>query len=448
MNSSDALFFRILQPFPDEKGEALRQAVVSFKHGQPNAVTVQVDPIEFSAISGTRFAYWFSKKLLKKFTEFEAFESTTRIVRVGLQASDDFRFLRCWWEIDANRIAHNRLQTQQGYRWVNFAKGGAFSPYYCDLHLVVDWNNDGEVTRESGSAFIRNEYLYFHPGFTYPRLPHKKLSVRILPKGCIFSVNGPSIFWINDEIDVRLLAVLNSKLFATLLLAGMGRGTTETSGQTMTVQVGFFQQLPICNLEGIDIENVWESYELVRLPNFSDEITHIFKLPTLLQNGEFVVCFAKIMQAAKAESQRQASLSAIQAKIDSRVADLYDVPELGNAKLEMSNNGMEEDSYSDSDNNRVVKDQLDLADQDPVILVSNLLMWYLGVAFGRWDVRFALDQSLLPELQEPFDPLPVCAPGVLVDPDGLPAKSNGIVSETWLRARPNVISLPKNFQYQ
>jgi hypothetical protein len=54
----------------------------------------------------------------------------------------------------------------------------------------------------------------------------------------------------------------------------------------------------------------------------------------------------------------------------------------------------------------------------------------------------ALDSSLAPKLVDPFDPLPVCSPGMLVGPDGLPARSGYIASEPWLRARPNAITLP------
>jgi len=69
-------------------------------------------------------------------------------------------------------------------------------------------------------------------------------------------------------------------------------------------------------------------------------------------------------------------------------------------------------------------------------------MWCVGVALGRWDVRFALDPTLLPALQGPFDPLPRCAPGALVGTDGLPARKDTIASEAWLRARQNVLDLP------
>ena len=73
---------------------------------------------------------------------------------------------------------------------------------------------------------------------------------------------------------------------------------------------------------------------------------------------------------------------------------------------------------------------------------ENLISFLVGLAFGRWDVRIAIDQSLAPKLPDPFDPLPVCPPGMLVGPDGLPAEANRIVSEEWLRARPDADTLP------
>lgn len=75
-------------------------------------------------------------------------------------------------------------------------------------------------------------------------------------------------------------------------------------------------------------------------------------------------------------------------------------------------------------------------------MTSELLSYAVGAAFGRWDVRISNDKLVAPKLQGPFDPLPVCSPGTLVGPDGLPARPGEIVSKEWLRARPDVISLP------
>ena len=70
------------------------------------------------------------------------------------------------------------------------------------------------------------------------------------------------------------------------------------------------------------------------------------------------------------------------------------------------------------------------------------LSYCLGVAFGRWDVRMAANPLLVPKISGPFDSIPLCPPGSLVGPDGLPAKCNTIVSEQWLAARPDTVSLP------
>ncbi len=70
------------------------------------------------------------------------------------------------------------------------------------------------------------------------------------------------------------------------------------------------------------------------------------------------------------------------------------------------------------------------------------LSYLFGIIFFRWDIRIALNPELAAKLSDPFDPLPVCPQGMLVGPDGLLAESSNIVSKEWLRARPNVITLP------
>lgn len=55
----------------------------------------------------------------------------------------------------------------------------------------------------------------------------------------------------------------------------------------------------------------------------------------------------------------------------------------------------------------------------------------------------ALDPTLIPALQGPFERLPVVAPAGLVGVDGYPAVNGEVAPVEWLRARPNVITLPE-----
>jgi len=61
------------------------------------------------------------------------------------------------------------------------------------------------------------------------------------------------------------------------------------------------------------------------------------------------------------------------------------------------------------------------SDTDAEPLVAELVSYAVGCALGRWDVRFATGGKPAPTLPDPFDPLPVCSPGMLQEPDGLPA---------------------------
>ena len=54
------------------------------------------------------------------------------------------------------------------------------------------------------------------------------------------------------------------------------------------------------------------------------------------------------------------------------------------------------------------------------------LSYLLGIVFGRWDIRYATGECQSPELPDPFDPLPVCPPGMLQNAVGLPAEPKDI----------------------
>ena len=100
------------------------------------------------------------------------------------------------------------------------AKGGAFSRFYADVHLVIRWARDGAEAKAFLSAYRErkgwgtdwsaclNGYThYFRPGLTWPPRTQSGLGLRVMPKGCIFAHKGPAVFS-DDDIPNDLLALL------------------------------------------------------------------------------------------------------------------------------------------------------------------------------------------------------------------------------------------------
>src|SRR5690554_5383922 len=126
-------FVRLLSD--ENKSISLMEACAALRAGAEDSRLIELQPSAFDAIPGKPFAYWVSDAARNTFRELQTFEGDGRTVRVGLQTSDDFRFVRIWWEPTTTDIPQ---------KWVTFAKGGAFSPFYYDQALLINWHPQGK----------------------------------------------------------------------------------------------------------------------------------------------------------------------------------------------------------------------------------------------------------------------------------------------------------------
>ena len=224
------------------------------------------------------------------------------------------------------------------------------------------------------------------------------------------------------------------------------------SSAAAVFQVGMIQKTPVPLLTEEVKQQLskltFTCFELLRERDGIQEDTHAFRVPLI------AVRHANSLQLASQASQPeyeaiQTRLLELQIEIDAVVAGLYNLSkdEFTQLAVESTRFGDADDtdvSEADQDSDGVIEEEEEIQSASDIATnIQNLLMWCLGCAFGRWDVRFALDPSLLPKLQGPFDPLPRCSPGMLLGSDALPATPGNIVGEAWLRARPNVITLPE-----
>src|SRR6266404_3070601 len=158
------IFLRILEA--DDKAEALRAAIwapVAARGKQ----RFELDAVSFAAVPRSPFAYWVSDRLRSLFGKLQHFESGGRSVLGGLKTLSDERFVRVWWELPIG-IEH---------LWPGLVKGGAFSRFYADVYLRVNWRTKGQEIswygyqrrpREGFGAASRGVEAYFRPGLTWP----------------------------------------------------------------------------------------------------------------------------------------------------------------------------------------------------------------------------------------------------------------------------------------
>lgn len=378
-------FLRLLGE--DDKSAALLTACQALRQGGEDHRNFEIAPESFDAVPGKPFAYWVSDDIRGIFKRLPRFEGDGRTVRVGLQTSDDFRFLRNWWEVDRDEITP---------KWRPFAKGGAFSPFYADVHLSINWMNDGAELIAFPLCVIRNPDYYFRSGITWPLRAHR-FSPQLMPAGCVFSVRGYSAFPA-EGCELATLALFSSAAFDYIFKTALGRfGYPEFI-------VGVLQMLPwveptTANAEALQ-RLAKRAWSLKRSLDTVNETSHAFLLPVLVRDrlGAF--------DTGSIESE----LADIQAEIDLISFHLYGFSEADRqAAMGQGAGDLGTDDGIDDD------DSEDAETEAPP--VDALLSWAVGVAFGRFDWRLATGERAAPPEPDPFDPLPAKSPGML--PDGI-----------------------------
>jgi hypothetical protein len=467
-----AIFLRLLRAPAAERGRVVGEVIEAIRKGATDNRVFRVASREFDAVPGKPLAYWMTPSVRRLFTSLPPIEGNAAYVRQGLATGDDFRFVRAIWEVDPRRIALSRTETLAGKKWVPFAKGGEYSPFWSEVHLVVDWENDGECLRKFDGAVIRNQQHYFQPGITWPLRTASGFSPRVLPAGCAFGHKGPTMIPLVDRLI--LLGWVTSRVAGALLAVQLGAADETSSGAaSKSYEVGLVGKLPWPR--GLEEERRMAAYvteitTAVKDLDGLDETTRSFVGPN--QAG----LAAGIGKAAQDEVSRIEDVALItigrSAAMEETIIGVIGpdaaafvdeemgphpatLPEAATPSLggvyelpldELIANGirlrgglrtltqktfvaerrMEILAHSYGVHPGVIVEERrrlgllppgtarDLADRYASYLV--------GCAFGRWDVRQEHDFTPVAGSEDPFDPLPVCSPAMLIDADGFPCR--------------------------
>jgi hypothetical protein len=370
-----------------------------------------------SRLPQSPLCYWITDAVIDVFATNGPVQLDNRRVGKGPDTGDDFRHLRLWWGLDARALANRD--------WVSHPKGGVFSRYYSDPSLVIAWRADGELIRLCGN--MRNPTFMGLAGLTWSRRTTRDLSVRAMPRRCVFGDKGPALVLLDrhDPENELLcaLAVMNSAPFASLVELRLA----AVDAAARSYEVGIIGTTPIPR-EFADSPELGalarRAWSLKWSMDTRVEVSHAFVVPALLQIAE-----GSLDARADAWSARaavvEAELARIQAEIDERCFDLYGISEedrqsITNGVGSPSGTNGQSEPESDDEEDGDEEEGASEASANVELLTAELVSWAFGVAMGRFDVRLAVRGRSAPAEPNPFAPLPVCSQGMLTGEDGLP----------------------------
>jgi len=202
---------RLTAPRPSEEQDAL--LLKSAKAGWATETVFSPYQKNLLSIPEAPIVYWLSPHF------FDLLISSYRLanvakVKVGLQTSDNERFLRCFWEV-TNLGVVSESRAISG-RWFPYAKGGSYQKWAGLLWLCLDWQYNGGRLKGFPKSVLRSQELYFKLGLTYTPISSGALGVRRLNKA-LFDVKGSSLFLHEDSQNLmELAACLNSHVCSYL----------------------------------------------------------------------------------------------------------------------------------------------------------------------------------------------------------------------------------------
>lgn len=245
---ASSTFFRVLDAL--DKSEGLAAAFTELEKGCASGMVSCVNVEEFSPIPDRRLAYWTSSRWRNIFGQLNSFENEYGPVKDGATPGDDFRFLRCIWEVPELQIGYRN-------RWLPIVKGGDYAPYYAFPHLVFDWCDGKSSAKAHKKAVLRNIDFYGRPGLTYTERTTSSLSVRLLPAECGFTTVGQTMFPAVPDDALVSLGLWMSQPCHRIVEMCVGAGDTSQSGSAARhYRNGLLARLPVPRLTEDDASKV------------------------------------------------------------------------------------------------------------------------------------------------------------------------------------------------
>ncbi|WLF99659.1 BREX-1 system adenine-specific DNA-methyltransferase PglX (plasmid) [Brucella intermedia] len=180
---------------------------------------------DFLSIPGAPISYWLGSRSLGMFSSQDRLGDHVE-AKVGLLTSDNDRFLRYFWEVDASNSYFNANTSEEasesGCRWFPHNKGGGFRKWAGNYDLLVNWQENGREIKETvvqrypylngdPNFVVHDDGYYFRPCVSWSEIGSDRLAFRYYGSGFTFNVKGMCAFSGDSVSDEQVIALCNNR---------------------------------------------------------------------------------------------------------------------------------------------------------------------------------------------------------------------------------------------
>lgn len=429
--SGSTLFFRLLGS--NDLAAELEGTIADYKRQEPSSRIFELDVKSCRELPDGPIVYWVHSDELRALAGLPRLEPCAAKVRQGMVTGDNPRFVRALWEVPGGTLATHGDFHDATKAWAPLVMKGASQPWYSPLTVAVRWAGFGAEIKarwihkgDHPSRNVRSEELYFQPGMSWTRRAVRFIPYAI-PSGAIPTASRYMAFPSCGEA-YNLLGVCASNV-ASSFLRFYGEWFSRPN-----FLVENLKALPWPEI-GLGIRNELERIVRAEVAQRRSvyqkhEPYHDFIAPSLLLRDSGDSNVSKKLDGFLPQGVENAIAEVYGlhgAAYDHVTRDLREA-------VAWSAAGPSASSGDDDDDEDEAGEEFVLSNSS-YSMREGLVSYAVGVLFGRWDVRLALDPRLTLTQSDPFGPLSPSPAGALVRADGLPADSGSVVDVDWLDAR-------------
>lgn len=380
-NFSDdmGVFMDVLDVKPEEKDKQLQVLIRTFRTGEDTKLIYCAKSIEFDNLPNTIIGYYFDPNIIHLF-QYKSIENRNIVARQGHAFVSTIHY-RNYFEI-SNFLSYKHMYN-----------GGTFSMFYLYGRDIVSWESDGKIVKSNKSVVLRNNDFQLLPGIAYGKRG-EIVDAHILYGETFFTVEGLAMPGIAKAESFSSLSYINS----ILAQYAINRYCAQHK------HAGYMNLLPMPDYaqRQSDIEQIVNEIIEIKRKWFSLDETNLeyHGLIAQIDLSKGIEASIVIMQAKLTQDFER--YTELVAENDDLWMDLADIDRNSEFRQTL-NNYKQRRPYEEllSIDNACYGNVI-----DKNVMAQEIIQELVGIAFGRWDIRFAQHLKGIPAFSGVFDALP------------------------------------------